>query len=279
MGTLLVIPSIIESTMSMNLEKLLHELRLQIRSDNNVTSTEQEERITSSINKNIDEKFNFLQKEIEELKQTSKEHEDRLALVEKQIRANNVIFFGVEEGEKSYEDLEQKLISIINRMGVKCEKSSLEVVRRMGKPTNGKVRPINTTLTTYGMKLSILKNKKKLENTRIYIKEDFPPQILEVRKSLQEQLKKEREEGRIAYIRYDKIVVKEPNENKRDATSKKRELEISPPHDTLKLSGNNPESSARYQKSKKNKISTESQSSMKNYVQKLPETTTAKSNK
>lgn len=263
--------------MATNLEKLLHELRLQIRSDNNITAVEQEERITANINKNIDEKFQHVKKEIEELKQTNEEQEKRLALVEKQIRANNLIFFGVDEGEKSYEDLERKLVTIIRSMGINCDKSNLETVRRMGKLTHGKIRPINTTLTTYGMKLSILKNKKKLDNTDIYIKEDFPPQVLETRRLLQEQLKKVRDEGRIAYIRYDKLVIKEPNLTKKDVNSKKRELETSPPHDPINSPEKNLEAMSKYQKAKKNKISKVNQSSMNFFIQKSGEPTTSKS--
>lgn len=253
---------------AINIEKLLHEMRLQIRSDNNIIAVEQEERITTNINKNIDDKFEHVQREIEELKLTNEKQEKRLALVEKQIRVRNLIFFGVEEGEKSYEDLEKKLVSIINNMGIKCDKANLEMVRRMGKMIDGKIRPINTTLTTYGMKLSILKNKKNLENTGIYIKEDFPPQVLETRRLLQDQVQKERDEGRIAYIRYDKIVIKEPNPTKRDVSSKKRELEITPPHNDVKTPKNSSDSLPKYQKAKKNKISKENQSSMISFVQK-----------
>lgn len=215
--------------MAIDLEKLLNDLRLQIKSDININLSEQEERITTRINKNIDEKFNHIQMEIEEIKQTNEDQETRLALVEKQIRARNLIFFGVEEGEKSYEELERKIITIIDKMGIICNQNDLEIVRRMRKPSQDKIRPINITLITYGKKVSILKKKKTLENTTIYIKEDFPPQILEVRKSLQNQLQKERNEGHNAYIRYDKIVVRKPDRTQQLGYSKKRELEITPP--------------------------------------------------
>lgn len=144
----------------------------------------------------------------------------------------------------------------------------------MGKQSDGKIRPINLTLTTYGKKIMILKNKKKLEQSKIYIKEDFSPKILAVRKSLHEQLQKERREGKMAYLRYDKIVIREPNQNQKnrkgtdyDSNSKKRELEITPPPQAGNLNGTN-----KYQTAKKNKISSKgSQSSMINFVQKRDE--------
>lgn len=38
-------------------------------------------------------------------------------IIEKQIRARNLILFGVEEGENSYEGLEKKFIALIFKMG------------------------------------------------------------------------------------------------------------------------------------------------------------------
>lgn len=159
-------------------------------------------------------------------------------------------------------------------MGIICNQNDLEIVRRMGKPSQDKIRPINITLITYGKKVSILKKKKTLENTTIYIKEDFPPQILEVRKSLQNQLQKERNEGHNAYIRYDKIVVRKPDRTQQLGNSKKRELEITPPpQSAISSSMKDRDGLVKYQAAKKNKISKESQSSMKMFVQKRNEST------
>ncbi|KAG7307559.1 hypothetical protein JYU34_007775 [Plutella xylostella] len=61
-----------------------------------------------------------------------------------------------------------------------------------------------------------MKNKYKLENTGCYLKEDYPKKVLEIRKSLQEELKKEIEKGNRAYIKYDKLVIlNKPINNKR----------------------------------------------------------------
>ncbi|XP_045453315.1 uncharacterized protein LOC123662516 [Melitaea cinxia] len=47
-----------------------------------------------------------------------------------------------------------------------------------------------------GLKIKILRNKKKFEqSTPYYIKEDFPPEILSKRKKLQKEVNKEREQG------------------------------------------------------------------------------------
>ncbi|KOB68171.1 Transmembrane protein [Operophtera brumata] len=78
---------------------------------------------------------------------------------------------------------------------------NIEAVRRLGRRDGGKTRPIVMTLLTMGLKIQIQKNKKKLENTPYYIKEDYPPEILNKRKELQIQLEKEREQGKMAFIK------------------------------------------------------------------------------
>ncbi|CAH0727985.1 unnamed protein product, partial [Brenthis ino] len=92
-------------------------------------------------------------------------------------------------------------------MKVDCQKGDIEYVSRMGKKSD-KTRPIIVTLTTMGKKIELLKNKKMLQNSgTYYIKEDFPPEVLEERKKLNIQLQREREQGKKAYIKYNKLVI------------------------------------------------------------------------
>ncbi|KAA5655358.1 hypothetical protein F3G64_35045, partial [Pseudomonas aeruginosa] len=57
------------------------------------------------------------------------------------------------------------------------------------------------------MKIKIFKQKRALQDTGYYMKEDYPKQVLEKRKQLQEQLKIEREKGNMAFLKYDKLVI------------------------------------------------------------------------
>lgn len=61
-------------------------------------------------------------------------------------------------------------------------------------------------VTTTSRKLEIMKKKKLLSNTNIYLKEDLTPSVLQKRKELQEELKRERESGKQVVLCYDKIV-------------------------------------------------------------------------
>ncbi|CAH2234899.1 jg22367 [Pararge aegeria aegeria] len=136
-----------------NLEQLLRELRCDIKKDSEQSLKIVEERITKNINENIDEKFENIHCQIELIKKNSFEHSERILAIEKHIRYRNLIFFAVEEGEKSYEELENKILHIVTTdMKIDCNRSEIEIVKRMGKKTENKIRPIVVTFSTYGKK-------------------------------------------------------------------------------------------------------------------------------
>lgn len=185
-----------------------------------------EENIKEAINKNIDEKFNCIEIKTNQLEKKIEQQQRTIDFLDRQIRKKNLLFFGVEETEKNYDDLLMLILDIINtKMGVLCQRWEIETVTRIGK-NNGRTRPVVVTITTTSRKLELLRKKKALENTNIYIKEDYSPAVLQKRKELQEELKRERESGKMVALRYDKIVTlnsqksvyqtsKEKNPNKR----------------------------------------------------------------
>ncbi|KAF9415091.1 hypothetical protein HW555_007181 [Spodoptera exigua] len=112
----------------------------------------------------------------------------------------------IPEKENNYEDLLKSILDIINTtMRIACPKWEIETVTRLGKYKN-KTRPVVVTTTTTSRKLEILKQKKRLENTGIYIKEDYTPAVLIKRQELQEELQRRRTSGEKVMLRYDKIV-------------------------------------------------------------------------
>lgn len=261
-----------------NLEQLLRELRTDIKKDSEESLKTLETRIIENINKNIDKKFNKIYGELEEIKESNMKLDKRILEIEKHIRRKNIIFFGVEEGEKSYDELEKKILHIITQdMHVECSNSEIEIVRRMGKPSANKIRPIVATFITLGKKINILMNKRHLNNKSIYIKVDYPKQVLEERKKLQEQAQMYRKEGNNAYIRNGQLVIqsqnteaKNLNEKENNSKSKKRNLEVTPPHQQGNRLTKNP--SVEYQPNKRNKgkaaIKCTAQSSMTSFFQK-----------
>lgn len=209
----------------------------------------------------INETLGQFKEDIEGLKITQTLQEKRLDSIEKNLRMRNLIFFGIKESEKSYTDLENMIIKIINNdMGVDCERNEIQHLRRMGRRIEGKVRPVNIGLVTQRKKYLIMKNKDKLKETEIYVKEDYPPKVLEERKKLQEDLKREIANGKNAVIKHNKIIILpeinatscESTMNQTPSTSKKRSYEPSPTEKNANNIVNN-------QANKKNKIMKEKQ--------------------
>lgn len=163
-----------------------------------------------SINKNIDEKFDRIEAKTKQLEEKIENQQKSIDFLDKQMRRRNIVFFGVPESEKNYEELLSSILTIINeKMNIVCPKWEIEIVYRLGK-NKDKIRPVVVTTTTMSRKLQLLKNKKALENADIYIKEDFTPAVLQKRKELQDELQRKRSLGEKVMIRYDKIVEIKP---------------------------------------------------------------------
>ncbi|GBP38171.1 hypothetical protein EVAR_80457_1 [Eumeta japonica] len=165
------------------------------------------EQVTQNINKILEEKFFALEEKHEKLKETVHNQDKRIYFLEKQTRQKNVVFFGIEELESSYDTLEKNMLEWIEQhFSVELSYSDLQEVKRLGKKGD-RPRPVVVTFLTLGIKIKIFKQKRGLRDTNYYMKEDCPKHVLEKRNQLQEQLKAEREKGNTAFLKYDKLVV------------------------------------------------------------------------
>lgn len=191
-----------------------------------------EENIKEAINKNIDEKFNRIEIKTNMLENKIEQQQKQIDFIDRQFRKKNLLFFGVEERERHYEDLLNLILDIINtKMEVQCQKWEIETVIRRGKK-NGQIRPVVVTITTTSRKIELLRKKKALQSTNIYIKEDYSPAVLQKRKELQEECNREWESGKKVAIHYDKIVTLRPknviNQASAEKNSNKRFMSESP---------------------------------------------------
>lgn len=204
---------LLEAIKNMNLEMKDQLITL----DNKIESLEAN--ITGKIINSIDNKFETIQSEVNTLKDKTNAQEKELERIDRESRKRNIVIFGVAEEEENgaYAELEKMVTDIITiNLEIECSRQDIQFVTRMGKKRENKPRPILLSTTTMGKKIEIMKNKYKLESTGCYLKEDYPKKVLEIRKSLQEELKKEIEKGNRAYIKYDKLVIlNKPINNKR----------------------------------------------------------------
>ena len=63
------------------------------------------EKVTKNINTILDTKIKIWEENQEKLKEKIENQEERLYILEKQARQRNVVFFGIEENERSYAQL------------------------------------------------------------------------------------------------------------------------------------------------------------------------------
>ena len=64
-----------------------------------------------------------------------------------------------------------------------------------------------------------MRNGKKLKGSMVYVREDLSNRVLNKRKELMPQLREARESGKIAYFKYDKLVIKDRQSPSRDIPS------------------------------------------------------------
>lgn len=192
---------------------------------------EMETRINKNMYDTVNKKFDSLQQEVDQIRIEKTEQDKKIENIERQLRKRNILLFGVSEEEKAYNELEKLVLGILmGQMEIECSKTDIQFAKRLGPKFDNKPRPILITLTTMGKKIEILQNKNKLKDTPCYIKEDFPKNVLEKRKELQNEVTKYREEGIKAIIRYDKIIIlsknnkrtlpSSPNETKQEASQR-----------------------------------------------------------
>lgn len=209
------------------IKELLVSMQQEIRQQK-AEMSEMKEDIKNTINNNINEKFKNLEIKNEVLEKKIQEQSDKINNLERYIRRKNLVMFGVQEGEKTYYELERRILKILNtHFNVQYNSNNIEAVRRIGKKSE-KARPVIISFSTIGLKLEIQKNSKCLRNTQYYIKEDYPLEVLNKRKELQSLLKKEKDLGKTAFIKYDKLIVLDNNKNTPRNYSHKRNLSESP---------------------------------------------------
>lgn len=169
-----------------------------------------------------------LQEENQRLKEKVGSLENKIKVFERNEKRNNFIVYGIPENRDSEEQLITKIINILkNDLNINLEKSEVVTAYRLGKYVMNKNRPILVKIVTIWKKNEIMRHKKNLKNG-VRISEDFPKEILIKRQELQEDLKREREKGNIAFLKYDKIVIKPKQRQDENPENKKRPLTTSP---------------------------------------------------
>lgn len=180
----------------------------------------------------------FTQKEVDELKTTCKGTQsicksqesdiERLAesmlildaksdSLDSQARRANLIMDGIPEAEKENNLVsEEKVLKIIEeKLNLDPKIIGVEQAMRAGKVnissdgTQGRPRPVIVRFHRIKDRDTVLRNARKLKGTSIFINEDYPETVRQKRKELLPKMKEARERGDYAFLRYDKLIIRQ----------------------------------------------------------------------
>ena len=149
--------------------------------------------------------------EAEEPKSEINELEDKVDDLENRSRRNNLCFEGIAESVgENWQQTENKVKELISTyMPEVGDDVVIERAHRVGKtrPSEAKPRKIVARFFNYKDRESILKAKKKLHGTNIFINEDYSDRVMKKRKDLMPKLKEARKKNLRAFLRYDKLII------------------------------------------------------------------------
>ncbi|XP_022819413.1 uncharacterized protein LOC111351626 [Spodoptera litura] len=184
--------------------------------------------LKKSIREEIDETLKPLVEESQILKIEVIKLKEKINRLESEKRETNLIFYGFEESTETHTNIVKMISTALNKSGIEIEDRDINKALRIGKPRE-KARPILVKMLNVWKRNEILKNKKKLPKN-IYVNEDFSKEVLEKRRELMPQLKEERKKGHTAFLKHDKLIIKEDESTSRD--KRKRENSNSPNNPT-----------------------------------------------
>ena len=96
----------------------------------------------------------------------NKEIEDKLNILDRNLKMRNLIIHGIEDGEKAFFLLEAKIIKLIKeKIQYDININQIDYIKRVGQANEEKVRPVLICFLALRVKNIILKNKSKLKGT------------------------------------------------------------------------------------------------------------------
>uniref|UniRef100_A0A6P7FDG7 Uncharacterized protein LOC114328934 n=1 Tax=Diabrotica virgifera virgifera TaxID=50390 RepID=A0A6P7FDG7_DIAVI len=154
------------------------------------------------VNQYYIEKFKDIQTENIELKKQLVVVQNRMEIIEKKERQNNLIITGLDINETEPEKVVEETVNNI--------KKYLKVEAEINRVTKIGNKRYKVEMVNLNKKKEILSNKKKLKDVpgaRIFIDEDLTYQERRIQKIIREQAKLERNQGKNVKVAYKKMIV------------------------------------------------------------------------
>lgn len=136
--------------------------------------------------------------------------DDRCDYLEDYSRRNNVNITGMEErpGGETWEQTAEQVMKLFDKK-MHLQNLSLERAHRVGQRMDQRPRPVVARFLRYSDRDLVMRNATKLRGTKIYINDDLCPASQDKRRQQLPLLQRARSEGKIAYFRHTKLVIRE----------------------------------------------------------------------
>lgn len=135
--------------------------------------------------------------------------QDKVDYIENQSRRNNVRFDGVEESPKeTWDDTEKKITQVLcSNLNIK--KATIERAHRVGPKKPNRTRSIVVKFASYKTREAVLRNRRSLKGTGIFVREDLSDRVLAKQRDQMDTLIEARNRGKIAYFSLDRLIIKD----------------------------------------------------------------------
>ncbi|KAK4290352.1 hypothetical protein Pmani_036740 [Petrolisthes manimaculis] len=147
---------------------------------------------------------------LEEIQSKVSEQEQRQNYQEDYSRRNNLRITGLQEqpGGESWEETPVKVNKLLEDK-LQLPAANLERAHRVGTTNSSYPRTTMVRFEKFSDREAAIRNAKKLKGTGIYLNEDLCPASMEKRKEQLPLLKKAKDEGKIAYFRHTRLIIRE----------------------------------------------------------------------
>lgn len=149
------------------------------------------------------------------------ELEDKIIYQEDYNRRKNLQITGLREQQHG-ETWEQTAVQVSKLFEDKMQLPGMEIERahRVGQRREEEGRPVIVRFNKFSDREAVLRNCNKLKGTNIYVNEDLSPASQAIKKGKMPLLKQARMDGKIAYFRHTKLIVRDrPGESSRPVVS------------------------------------------------------------
>ena len=122
----------------------------------------------------------------------------KLVDLEYRSRRNNLRILGIKEDRSErWEECENKVCNLLEgKLEMDTSNTSIERAHHIGEKLNEKERAIVVQFSFYKDKINILRNRKKLNGTKISIFEDFSQETIQICKEKWEEVLANRKQGK-----------------------------------------------------------------------------------